>query len=128
MTATGGDEAPELGAQSGIDRRVLDGLETELGPAVVGKVIGVYLGELDHRLAAVHDALHDLHRLARAAHALASPSATLGVWAIADPCRTLEQSIEDGEATPEQITALVADIDQAVAPTRVTLDRWVEGR
>ena len=115
-------------AQPGIDRRVLDGLATELGPTVVGKVIGVYLAELDGRLGHIHDCRHDPARLARAAHALASPSATLGIWAVADPCRTLEQTIEDGDAPPDRIATLMAEIDAAADPTRVTLDRWIDGR
>jgi HPt (histidine-containing phosphotransfer) domain-containing protein len=126
MTRPGGDEPTDT--QPGIDRRVLDGLAHELGPAVVGKVIGTYLAELDHRLAHLHECVGEPARLARAAHALASPSATLGIWAIADPCRALEQSIEDGEATPARTAALIAGIDAAADPTRVSLDRWVEGR
>jgi len=120
------DASPDV--PSGIDRRVLDGLAVELGPTVIGKVIGVYLAELDGRLGHIHECRDDPARLARAAHALASPSATLGVWAVADPCRALEQSIEDGDATPERVTTLVAEIDAAIDPTRITLDRWIDGR
>jgi HPt (histidine-containing phosphotransfer) domain-containing protein len=115
-------------ASSGIDRRLLEGLVAELGPAVIGKVIGTYLAELDKRLDHLHECIGEPARLARAAHALASPSATLGVWAIADPCRALEQAIEDGDATAERTAILIAEIDAAAPPTRVSLDRWIDAR
>ncbi|MFM7535333.1 MAG: Hpt domain-containing protein [Acidimicrobiales bacterium] len=75
-----------------LDRTVLDRLLASVGGdlTILRPVIERYLAELDGRVQAVRTAAGPGH-LARAAHALASPSATLGVQQVARLCRRIEE-------------------------------------
>lgn len=110
-----------------VDHRVLDQLHVALGgdTAVLRRVIDSYFSGLPGRLQALHGAGTDLALLCRAAHGLASPSATLGVRAIADPCLALERALEEGKPSAMFIAEHLACIERAVEPSSEALRGWL---
>jgi HPt (histidine-containing phosphotransfer) domain-containing protein len=114
---------------SALDHRVLDQLHVALGGdmGVLRKVIDSYFSCLPGRLEALRDAVGDPGLLCRAAHGLASPSATLGIRAIADPCLALERAIDEGRPTEAFIAAHMAHIEEAIDPASKALRHWLAG-
>lgn len=113
---------------SAVDHRVLDQLHVALGgdTSVLRRVIDSYFVGLPARLQALRDAGTDLGLLSRAAHGLASPSATLGVRALADPCLALERALDEGKPTPEFIKAHLVTVEAAIEPATAALRAWLE--
>ncbi len=91
-----------------LDRTVLDRLLASVGGdlTILRPVIERYLAELDGRVQAVRSATGP-GPLARAAHALASPSATLGVQQVAQLCRRIEELGADEPGTLDALDAAV---------------------
>jgi HPt (histidine-containing phosphotransfer) domain-containing protein len=110
-----------------VDSRVLEQLHVALGhdTTVLRQIIDNYLGVIDTRVEALRDAVDEPAKLARAAHALASPSATLGVRSIAEPCLAIERAIEDGDTKDGRIATLMASVEAAVDPVRDALGSWL---
>jgi HPt (histidine-containing phosphotransfer) domain-containing protein len=110
-----------------VDSRVLEQLHSALGhdTAVLQQIIDNYLGVIDTRVATLRDAADEPAKLARAAHALASPSATLGVRSIAEPCLAIERAVEDGDAKDGRIAMLMASVEAAIDPVRQALRSWL---
>jgi HPt (histidine-containing phosphotransfer) domain-containing protein len=106
-----------------LDRTVLDRLLASVGGdlGILQAVIERYLAELDGRLQAVRGAAGPGH-LARAAHALASPSATLGVQQVAQLCRRIE---ELGGAGGGDVHAAVEALEAAARAVPVALQDWL---
>ncbi len=97
------------------------------GPtSVLRRVIDSYFAGLPARLDALRAAGTDLGLLGRAAHGLASPSATLGVRAVAEPCLALERALDEGKPTNEFITEHLATIEAAIDPSSAALRDWLE--
>ena len=113
---------------SAVDNRVLDQLHVALGgdTAVLRRVIDSYFAGLPARLEALRGAGTDLGLLSRAAHGLASPSATLGVRAVAEPCLALERALDEGQPSTEFITEHLAAIEAAIDPASAGLRTWLE--
>jgi HPt (histidine-containing phosphotransfer) domain-containing protein len=113
---------------SAVDNRVLDQLHVALGgdTSVLRRVIDSYFAGLPARLDALRVAGTDLGLLGRAAHGLASPSATLGVRAIAEPCLALERALDEGKPTTEFITTHLAAVEAAIEPASAALRGWLE--
>lgn len=113
---------------SAVDNSVLDQLHVALGgdTAVLRRVIDSYFAGLPARLDALRAAGMDLGLLSRAAHGLASPSATLGVRAVAEPCLALERALDEGKPTHEFITQHLATIEAAIDPASTALRDWLE--
>jgi CheY-like chemotaxis protein len=77
-----------------LDRALLGGLADDLGDAgIVAEMLGMFLGELPARLRAIEEALagREPEAVRRAAHGLASPSATLGLAQLCAACREIER-------------------------------------
>jgi HPt (histidine-containing phosphotransfer) domain-containing protein len=110
-----------------VDPSVLEKLHEAFGgdTSVLRRVIDNYLAGLDNRVAALRRACGEPATLGRAAHSLASPSATLGVRSIADPCRAIERAMDDGRVDTSQLDALVQEVEQAVEPARDALANWL---
>ena len=112
-----------------VDGAVLDQLSDSLGGDVelIRRVIDRYLEGMDDRVQALREACdHEPTALERAAHALASPSATLGVRCIAEPCMALEKVAEEGKPPQHVVRQLVTSIENAVEPARQALRNWLE--
>jgi HPt (histidine-containing phosphotransfer) domain-containing protein len=102
-----------------IDESVLQGLVDALGDReVVRSIVAVYLAELDTRIAAIADA--SPAERAAAAHALKSPSVTLGVAAMHRPSHRIEHTPEDEEVLRDSLGSLRANRAAVVA----ALTRW----
>jgi HPt (histidine-containing phosphotransfer) domain-containing protein len=110
-----------------VDHRVLDQLHVALGgdTDVLRRVIDSYFLGLPARLDALREAGADLGRLCRAAHGLASPSATLGVRAIADPCLALERALDEGKPSSTFIAEHLESIEKAIEPASLALRGWL---
>ena len=118
------DDQPNNSASDVLDRELLAQLVADLGDAaIVRNLIATYLDELDHRHVAVVDAVatRDTNKVSYAAHALVSPSRTLGVVGIAGPSRAIEVMAKNGrldgvqaelkrlaDVIPRAVTALKA--------------------
>jgi HPt (histidine-containing phosphotransfer) domain-containing protein len=113
-----------------VDVRVLDRLQESVGgdAGIVRSVIERYLLELDGRLDALRAASTDSGQLVRAAHALASPSATLGVRGVADPCLELERLGERGGGDADEVARLTACVEDAARQAMAQLRAWSAGR
>jgi HPt (histidine-containing phosphotransfer) domain-containing protein len=110
-----------------VDPRVLEQLHDAFGgdSSVLRRVIDNYLAGLDNRVAALRQAQSEPGTLSRAAHSLASPSATLGVRSIAEPCLAIERAVDDGRIDSVQFDALVDAVERAVEPARDALNSWL---
>lgn len=114
-----------------VDGTVLDQLHSALGgdTALLQRVIDNYLDGMDGRLEALRRAVErEPKNLERAAHALASPSATLGVRCIAEPCMAIERAVEAGRPPRDLIAQLLGKVEAAVEPARTALRSWLERR
>ncbi len=112
-----------------LDGSILDQLHSALGhdTAVIRNIIDNYMAGMPDRLSALNNAAaNDPALLERAAHALASPSATLGVRAIAEPCIALERAVENGRPSAECVAGLIERIEAAVEPAYAALRSWLE--
>jgi HPt (histidine-containing phosphotransfer) domain-containing protein len=109
-----------------VDTAVLEALCRDLGGdrAVVQSVIGVYLEQLDGRRSALFDAIdaNDYDQVHAAAHALASTSVTLGVTAVAQPARRLEQEARRGDLSAA--TRWRTELDVVIPDVRAALEAW----
>lgn len=117
--ATDADDASPPGAA---DLGALDRLADELGSTgPVRSIVRTYLGELDHRRAAVHDGIAsgDDEQVRRTAHTLRSTSATLGAAALDAVSARLER---DEFPPPDD---LVDEFDRAAEETRRVLEDWL---
>jgi HPt (histidine-containing phosphotransfer) domain-containing protein len=95
-----------------LDSDVVDALSAELGePAVLARLVRLYLEELGERLEAVVNA-EDPAALARGAHALKSASATFGVVVVAEIATRLEEIGERGEAAPAPLLDALLDASE----------------
>lgn len=102
-----------------IDESVLEGLVDALGDReIVRSIVAVYLAELDTRIAAI--AAASSAERAAAAHALKSPSVTLGVVAMHTPSHRIEHSPDDEDLLRESMESLRASRAAVVA----ALTRW----
>lgn len=115
MAANPDPQAAEL-----LDRRLLAGLAEDLGePEIVAEMLGMFSEELPERLSAIAEAvaLGDAGGIKRAAHGLASPSATLGLVGLCATCRELEHdpARADGALMVERIGSVAAQTEDAVA-------------
>jgi HPt (histidine-containing phosphotransfer) domain-containing protein len=117
----------DMSSSPAVDSRVLEQLHVALGhdTAVLEQIIDSYLGVIDTRFGALREAIDEPAKLGRAAHALASPSATLGVRSIAEPCLAIERAVEDGETKDGRIATLMATVEAAIDPVRHALRSWL---
>jgi HPt (histidine-containing phosphotransfer) domain-containing protein len=106
-------------AEAVIDESVLEGLADALGDReIVRGIVAVYLNELDARIEAI--AAAPPAERAAAAHALKSPSVTLGVIAMHEPSHRIEQAPGDEAVLRQELAALRASRAAVVA----ALTRW----
>ncbi len=103
--------------------RLYEGVGRDLG--VIEQVIERYLSELEGRIDGLRSARREPMQLSRAAHALASPSVTLGVRVIAEPCLSLERSLEEGPVSVDYIDTCIGHIAAAVPDVRTDLATWL---
>jgi HPt (histidine-containing phosphotransfer) domain-containing protein len=102
-----------------IDESVLQGLVDALDDReIVRGIVAVYLNELDARIEAIAAAAPG--ERAAAAHALKSPSVTLGVVAMHQPSHRIEQEPADDAVLQNGLAALRASRAAVVA----ALTRW----
>ena len=97
--------------------------------ALVVTTVNTFLSQLDGRRTALADALRNQDRdaLRATAHTLKSSSALLGADPLAEACALLERTATAG-STAADLTALVADVENAVAGTvRVMTGYLAEG-
>jgi HPt (histidine-containing phosphotransfer) domain-containing protein len=91
------------------------------GTDVMAELIDSYLEDTTGRLAEIRAAHRsgDAMRLRRSAHALRSPSASLGAWAVAGLCAEVEEGLRHGSGAvnwPEvRIDRLMAEAERAMA-------------
>jgi two-component system sensor histidine kinase/response regulator len=110
-----------------VDTSVLERLCGAVGDtAVVRAVVDRYLVELPGRLAAVREAANGA-QLARAAHALASPSATIGARAVADVCRALEELGESGRDDAAGRADGITRLETVTTDAVYALQAWSAG-
>lgn len=104
---------------------LLDRLADDLGDAhLVAGLLDAYLRELPLRCAAIEVALAaDPNELARAAHGLRSPSATLGVTAMAALCGDVEDLARAGDHG--RARALAATVPDAAATVRDAIAAYI---
>ena len=102
-----------------IDESVLQGLVDALDDReIVRGIVAVYLNELDARIDAIADAPPATR--AAAAHALKSPSVTLGVVAMHRPSHRIEKEPDDEVVLREELATIRASRAAVVA----ALSRW----
>jgi HPt (histidine-containing phosphotransfer) domain-containing protein len=102
-----------------IDESVLQGLADALDDReIVRGIVAVYLNELDARIEAI--AAASPAERAAAAHALKSPSVTLGVTAMHVPSHRIEKEPGDEAVLQKELAALQANQAAVVA----ALTRW----
>jgi HPt (histidine-containing phosphotransfer) domain-containing protein len=102
-----------------IDESVLQALVDALDDReIVRGIVAVYLNELDGRIEAI--AAASPAERAAAAHALKSPSVTLGVVAMHRPSHRIEQRADDEAVLHEELGNLRASRAAVVA----ALARW----
>jgi HPt (histidine-containing phosphotransfer) domain-containing protein len=95
-----------------LDSDVVDALSAELGdPAVLARLVRLYLDQLGERLEAVVNA-EDPAALARGAHSLKSVSATFGVVVVAEISTRLEEIGERGEDAPAPLLDALLDASE----------------
>jgi HPt (histidine-containing phosphotransfer) domain-containing protein len=118
-------DPPPTGAAV-VDVAVLDELCRDLGGdrELVRAVLRTYLDQLDQRWRAVADAIvdGDADGVHAAAHALTSTSVTLGVRAVFEPTRTLEDHARRGDLL--EAPSLLEYIERAIPEVRVALGAW----
>jgi HPt (histidine-containing phosphotransfer) domain-containing protein len=108
-----------------LDTELLAQLEVDLGDGeTVRMLIATYLGELEMRRQAIVDALAtgDVSQVAYAAHALVSPSRTLGVVSLAGPARAIEVMAKNGRL--DGADAELARLDAAMPRAIGALNGW----
>ena len=114
-------------ASSGpIDTQVLDRLCNDVGDdrELVRSVIGAYLERIDERCAAIRTAIaaREPDAVVLAAHALASPSLTVGVRAVFAPVRAIEDLARFGDmGEAEELLGLV---ESRLPEVRQALSAW----
>jgi HPt (histidine-containing phosphotransfer) domain-containing protein len=96
-----------------IDETVLQGLADALDRDIVRGIVAVYLNELDARIEAI--AAASPAERAAAAHALKSPSVTLGVVGMHVPSHRIEQAPDDEAVLQKELGALRASRAAVVA-------------
>ena len=108
-----------------LDHALLAQLVADLGDAaIVRGLIATYLGELDFRHAAIVEAvgLRDTNKVAFAAHALVSPSRTLGVVGVAGPARAIEVMAKNGKL--DSAEAELARLREVIPRAVIALQGW----
>jgi hypothetical protein len=111
--------AAELGVDV-IDRRILERLADALNDrTAVRAALDGWLAELPRRLDAIRTAAHRRGDLRLPAQRLQSPSAMLGLTAVADACRALAQ-----RDRPSATAGLLRDLDDALLATWTELGTW----
>jgi HPt (histidine-containing phosphotransfer) domain-containing protein len=114
--------------QAAVDTTVLERLCAAVGDtAVVRAVVDRFLAELPGRVAAVREAANGA-QLARAAHALASPSATIGARVVADVCRALETLGESGRDDAAGRAHGITRLEAVTADAVRALRAWSAGQ
>ncbi len=108
-----------------LDHALLAQLVADLGDVdVVRNLIGTYLGELEERHRAIIEAVEsrNTNDVAFAAHALVSPSRTLGVVGVAGPARAIEVMAKNGklDGVDAELTRLAEVVPRAV----IALKDW----
>ena len=104
-------------AETLIDESVLQGLVDALDDReIVRGIVAVYLNELDARIEAIAAALPATR--AAAAHALKSPSVTLGIVAMHQPSHRIEQMPDDEAVLRDELANLRASQPAVVAALR----------
>ena len=115
-----------MGDNNVLDTDLLTRLEEDLGgdAATVRLLIATYLGELESRRLAIIEALAsgDVSKVAYAAHALVSPSRTLGVVSLAGPARAIEVMAKNGRL--DGAAAELARLDAALPRAIGALTGW----
>jgi HPt (histidine-containing phosphotransfer) domain-containing protein len=102
-----------------IDESVLQGLADALDDReIVRGIVAVYLNELDARIEAIAASSPDVR--AAAAHALKSPSVTLGIVAMHQPSHRIEQTPDDDDVLRDELANLRASQAAVVEALR----RW----
>ena len=106
-------------AETLIDESVLQGLVDALDDReIVRGIVAVYLNELDARIEAIAAAAPPAR--AAAAHALKSPSVTLGIVAMHQPSHRIEQMPDDDDVLRDELANLRASRPDVVSVLR----RW----
>ena len=108
-----------------LDHALLAQLVADLGDVeTVRGLIGTYLGELDDRHRAIVDAVasRNTNKIAFAAHALVSPSRTLGVVGVAGPARAIEVMAKNGKV--DGAGAELARLAEVVPRAVIALRGW----
>jgi two-component system sensor histidine kinase/response regulator len=116
-------DAPGDGGAPAADVAALDRLAQDLGSVgPVRSIVSTFLAELDHREAAVDEAVAsgDDGLLRRTAHTLRSTSRTLG----ANDLDRLSEVLEHGPFPPEP--TIRSEFVQAAASTRAALSTWLD--
>lgn len=108
-----------MGNNDVLDTELLTQLEADLGDGeTVRLLIATYLGELKMRRDAIGEALAtgDHSKVVYAAHALVSPSRTLGVLSIAGPARAIEVMARNGrlDGADDELARLDAALPRAI--------------
>jgi PAS domain S-box-containing protein len=115
--------APDLAGHV-LDEAKLDRLVRELGgPQPVVTALETFLRELPGRTTALHEAIaasDELH-IRRRAHNLRSPSATLGVQALAAVCEAIEGAVDPA------VVAATANLDGAIAAATAAVQDYLDG-
>ena len=104
-------------------RMRLDGLATQIHPAVVSSMIAAYLLEGPIHRAKLWSACHELDGdgLRRSAHALRSASATIGAARLAGLCAEIERGL------PTLVTSVLPKLDAELAMVLVELTELAMG-
>lgn len=99
-----------------LDRDFLARLGEDVGdPDLILEMLGMFSDDLPQRLAAIQASLDvgDYPEIRRAAHGLASPSATMGVAALCEAARVLERSEGADDAARREMAAHIAEVAAA---------------
>lgn len=107
-----------------LDEEFLERLGEDVGdPELIVEMLGMFRDELPQRLAAIEDSLNggDYPEIRRAAHGLASPSATMGVLALCEAARALERSQGADDVARRE---MAARITQVAAATDVAIEEY----
>ncbi|MGD8206447.1 MAG: response regulator [Thiohalocapsa sp.] len=116
-----GSEVTGAGEDGWLDEEALKTLGEDTDPALVPKMVSVFLEELHARAAAMADGLEDgdTDRLAREAHALKSSAATYGAVRISDHAARIDDACKRQEHTVARDHA--RQLIAAVKPTAEAL-------
>ena len=103
------------------DTDVLSRLVKDLGPAVVGRIIDLFLEHGPDRLEAVRAGMRDadMDAAEAALHSIKSSAAMLGIHALAEVCGRAERLAREGPG-PE-LTALIGSFESTFAEAIVLL-------